>query len=688
MQRSYLVLFLMFFSATTLFAQFTEVVFDDNVKSEGAFYTKDNTLYTDRIVVKFKNAILNLNENNKQANRQAIANTHNNVNSLLADLASQYGEMDIIKKIPSADPNDLQRANKRTGEIVTITDMSQLYTIKFPSPVPLESTVKSFSDLLEVEFAHQPVSYSLHIEPNDTKYQNNEQWYLDAISADGAWDITHGSSSIYIAIIDDGSDDTHEDLSSKIARFDGVTGYHGVMVSGVAGATTNNNVGIASLGWETKLHTYGTDFIDDIYLAVTKGADIMNMSWGTIKAVTEQDIIETMPDCSQPSKWDGAYIPWDYPEVRQAIEDAAAQGVLLIASAGNSAGNYGYGPDEEDCNPWTIPFLTYPAAYSDVIAVSATGMANGTEQFVDIFNHGNFIDFSAPGWDILTTSNKVGSGGYERPSGTSFSSPLTCALASLIMAKDPNEDVFEIIKFSADKIDATNYPYDGNGWNQYLGYGRINAEAALLAVFPEVPANLYLTGSVGQHPILHWNANSEADLDGYNIYQKIGSGSITLLTSVGAGATTFQDNGVTISNGKFDPVIKYWVSAFDLANNESAKSNTATTKGGLNKVADNPEASETALPTEFKLYPAFPNPFNPTTTISYDLVEAGSIKLSIYNQLGILVWVTTENYQQAGRYRKEWNGISSNNKKVASGVYYVVVSVANQTFKQKVVLLK
>ncbi len=162
---SYLMYFIRFIMVLVIFlgtvnlkAQFTEIKKDKNIKSEGRFYTKNKVLYSDKIVVKFKSSILSLNENNIKATRLEIDPSHKNVNKLLADLAQKYGEMEIIKKIPSADPNDLQRTNKRTGEQITIHDISQLYSIRFPNPVPVDSTVNFFKGLSEVEFAHQPVS--------------------------------------------------------------------------------------------------------------------------------------------------------------------------------------------------------------------------------------------------------------------------------------------------------------------------------------------------------------------------------------------------------------------------------------------------------------------------------------------------------------------------------------------------
>ena len=92
-----------------------------------------------------------------------------------------------------------------------------------------------------------------------------------------------------------------------------------------------------------------------------------------------------------------------------------------------------------------------------------------------------FIDVAARGSDICVLDDK-NSTGYLYGCGTSLSAPFVSALVGLILSVDstlsPNQ-IYDIIKGTADKIGQ--YPYDKNGWNQYLGYGRINAYKALEA---------------------------------------------------------------------------------------------------------------------------------------------------------------------------------------------------------------
>ncbi|MDP1676386.1 MAG: LamG-like jellyroll fold domain-containing protein [Bacteroidota bacterium] len=75
------------------------------------------------------------------------------------------------------------------------------------------------------------------------------------------------------------------------------------------------------------------------------------------------------------------------------------------------------------------------------------------------------------------------------------------------------------------------------------------------------------------------------------------------------------------------------------------------------------------LPTVYKLEQNFPNPFNPTTTINYQLPDASSVKIIIYNMLGQEIKTLISEQQLAGYYSMMWNGTDNANRKISSGVY-------------------
>jgi hypothetical protein len=78
-----------------------------------------------------------------------------------------------------------------------------------------------------------------------------------------------------------------------------------------------------------------------------------------------------------------------------------------------------------------------------------------------------------------------------------------------------------------------------------------------------------------------------------------------------------------------------------------------------------------SLPTEYKLAQNFPNPFNPSTKISYQLPISSEIEISIYNILGQRVATMVSDSQEAGYYQLEWNGLNRSDQQVSSGIYFL-----------------
>ncbi|MDE2698166.1 MAG: T9SS type A sorting domain-containing protein, partial [Gemmatimonadota bacterium] len=97
-----------------------------------------------------------------------------------------------------------------------------------------------------------------------------------------------------------------------------------------------------------------------------------------------------------------------------------------------------------------------------------------------------------------------------------------------------------------------------------------------------------------------------------------------------------------------------------------------------------------STPREFALHQNFPNPFNPDTTIKYDLAESADVTLQIYNVLGQVVrTLVASEAQNAGRYQIRWNGMDDRGVPVSSGIYFYQIS-ADGKFSdvRKLMLLK
>jgi hypothetical protein len=95
-----------------------------------------------------------------------------------------------------------------------------------------------------------------------------------------------------------------------------------------------------------------------------------------------------------------------------------------------------------------------------------------------------------------------------------------------------------------------------------------------------------------------------------------------------------------------------------------------------------------ALPTEFELSQNNPNPFNPTTEISFALPKDAKVNLSVFNVLGQRVTTLVDEYMTAGYQTVAWNGTDYSGNTVASGVYFYKIDADDFTATKKMLLLK
>ncbi|MEK0338387.1 MAG: T9SS type A sorting domain-containing protein, partial [Nitrosopumilus sp.] len=94
------------------------------------------------------------------------------------------------------------------------------------------------------------------------------------------------------------------------------------------------------------------------------------------------------------------------------------------------------------------------------------------------------------------------------------------------------------------------------------------------------------------------------------------------------------------------------------------------------------------IPDKFVLYPAYPNPFNPSTTIEFQIPEAVQVKLTVYDLQGREVKALINGLQEAGSYSVKFNGKNDNGVKLSSGIYFVLMRAKETTTSKKIVLLR
>ena len=128
----------------------------------------------------------------------------------------------------------------------------------------------------------------------------------------------------------------------------------------------------------------------------------------------------------------------------------------------------------------------------------------------------------------------------------------------------------------------------------------------------------------------------------------------------------------------------YAAFAFDRRGNYSAPAGaTLATTGGVTAV---PIAG--AVPSLFRLHPARPNPFNPTTRIRFDLAEDGPVRFEIYDMAGRLVRRLVDENLAAGSYEETWRGVGNRGEDVASGVYFARLTAGGKTETTRLMLVR
>lgn len=400
--------------------------------------------------------------------------------------ADHPGDIERLRLLPDTNPTAKARVASST-------------VLKRPSSRTI-AAIKELRRRDDVEFAEPNyIRHALAV-PNDEFY--NLQWDYPEISLPQAWDITTGDPSVIVAVIDTGVVLNHPEMQGQLVPgYDmisdpsvardgdgidnnpddpgdlGISGntstFHGTHVSGTIDAKTNNGTGVAGVAWNVKIMPVrvlgvggGTDYDivqgilfasglpNDSNTVPNQRADVINMSLGGMGlSAAEQD----------------------------AINQARAAGVIVVAAAGNESSNAD---------------LTSPAGLDGVVTVSAVGY---TQTLAPYSNFGSTVDVTAPGGDMSVDANgdtyadgvlsSVGTdaGGfdYEFSQGTSMASPHVAGVAALMKSVDPNltPDDFDQLLAGTHPQSTIRITDDLGqpGRDNSYGYGLINAYNAVRA---------------------------------------------------------------------------------------------------------------------------------------------------------------------------------------------------------------
>lgn len=410
-----------------------------------------------------------------------------NVRSIL----SHFGLRSAEPYLPAADLPSIQTRN---------VGLERVVVARFDPGFDPFDVASALMESPDVAYATPLYIRRAFLLPNDP--QLAQQYAISRMQLPAAWDITTGSASVSIAIVDSGTDYEHEDLAANLWTNPGETGtdtqgrdkrtngidddgngkiddwrgwdfignvtrseylsgtvredndpkvrastisaemQHGTSTAGAAAAVTNNGRGIASPAFQCR------------FIPIKCGSDDASLAGSVLRGydaiLYAARLGATIINCS----WGG---PGGSPLEQQIIDQARALGSFIVVAAGNDGVNL-------DGQPY------YPAAYQGVFTVGASTTSDAPAGFT---NYGTVVAAYAPGIGIRTTAVN---NNYTTVEGTSFATPLASGVAALLRSMHPDWSLDQIaaqLRYSCDPLSGVSQS------NRPLYYGRINAHRAL-----------------------------------------------------------------------------------------------------------------------------------------------------------------------------------------------------------------
>lgn len=337
-------------------------------------------------------------------------------------------------------------------------------------------------------------------------------------------------------------------------------------------------------------------------------------------------------------------------------------------------------------------YYYYPAFYSNIFSnlVTVTGVDHNNERPF-YYTQANYINVSAPAKEIYSTlpdyphlQDTIKN--FGRLSGTSMAAPIIAGIAGLILSinndYEPNL-VKKIIQTSTNRF--PNFYYDS-----LYGWGITDVKLAVDLVKAR-PLNCQVI-NFNNRPKITWQHNSYNGSGGkylynfnkYILYRAIISSDTSTVeyfpVDIIDTNTTYYIDTLNISRRDYlnNLYVKYRVAKINTYYGyESAPSNFAgiwTTGGVPRKISQNNK--------KITLLNNYPNPFNNSTNISFELSEDDLIAITIYNSLGQLV------YSSSDFRLKGLNSINIKFNNLPTGVYFYKLETKNETLKDKLIYVK
>ena len=498
-----------------------------------------------------------------------IDGTLKSSNSEIQQLINQYSILGVEQAISNSRNEDLLKVY----EVECLCDADEL-----SSTIERNSTALSQPEIAP--------KYELLNTPNDYSTVFSNDYALNLIEAESAWNYSTGDPNTIIGISDGNFYTNHEELMSEVINYtpwSTSTYYyqHGTAVAVTAAGSTDNSVGKSSIGYKCKLSLVSMNYNQVLGLTYS-GAKVINISWTS--GCTFNNYVQAI------------------------IDEVYNNGTIIVAAAGNGS----------TCN--NPSNLVYPAAHDNVIAVSSVGPYDNHERTIGnpatTHQHNSSVDICAPGYDVALT---IGPGQYMTGNGTSFASPLVTGTIGLMLSANPNltqDEVLEILSSTATNIDAQNPNYIG-----LLGAGRLNAGLAVKKAWGLFNSN--------NNPTDPGNSSGNDDDNGGNVSYRIEPTPNPYTGTINNGTTS---GGASGSDGHVNYPTNVGLVSVDPGNNEDPMTEGNTPFDETNESA----GSNLGISEEVINQPAFqvnlsPNPTTGSSRIQWNIKQSMILKVIDYS---------------------------------------------------------
>jgi len=652
-------------------------------------------------------------------------------------IMEQFGMLSVERLYDNASQDD-QWITSRTGRVVKAINLWDVYVLRFQDNAPVWEIVDSLRTIPQCVYAEPNCAGQSCSAPNDTLYKyKHRQWNIDNVRLPNAWDLQGGGGyTVGIGILDTGIDYNHIDLGQGWGEGYKIRGgwnyiddtwdfmddadtshtqhdSHGTLVTGIAGALTNNHHGMAGVagGWAPG----------------NLGCALFGLKTSNYLAVPEfEALAEAINDYSLNDYgvdiFNASCTIFGYSEtVNEALINAYIADRVFVASKGNDGtSDLEYPADYDGCWVVCVGGSDRPGSWPD--QEERRHVQNG---YLSSSDYGQEIDLLAPSVELWSTNRKVHVKKYREVEGTSGAAPHVSGIAGLLLSECDTlcaEDVQGLLIGSCVDIlhDEDADPFeDLTGYDEWSGWGRVDARKALeflsepwsLRSYRRTGGSIVWSGGMGYryfagdlppngwvysraykvrcdvtYPVQYdevkhvWGRGygRSTGWSGYSPCYQIGYCRVLPETIAPTGCTveTWVYREYTVMGTPLD-----WFPChpsdveFEYRVLGRTCASVGPTKPGLE--------TETAVSVR-----VYANPARDGAKASFTLAKPGEVTVEMYDVRGNFTSCVARQYFDRGNHTVAWDGSDNEGRPAAPGVYVLRITSGGEVRTAKVVMVR